>query len=154
MIKDDLVEFERGTYISIPVYGKVLEDNPGNILIDSPNFGGIIECSKVIITTSGYLSNYQEESKKVNKHVLAEKLMFSNGKVFVATFEKKTKDKDGKPEVRTLIGFLTSVDDRLGLSHVVDLEKYTETKDISKSKRMIYHHALKSIVINGVKYHT
>ena len=138
-------------YVSLPVYGKVLRT--GNsfagkcYVVKSPTYHNQeITISHEIVEDSASFSDKFASIEKVNKHQLAEKLIYSNGTVFKIEFEKVDKS------IRTLIGFLNSTDVLLGYSKVIDLEEWVNTGDLDKSRRTVYHSKLLSMIINNVKY--
>lgn len=134
-------------FISIPFYGLVVNEDTFHYIIKSPTYNNeLISVTKNIITESASLNNKYETTEKLNKHQLAEKLVFSNGTVFTVEFEKQDKS------IRKLVGYLSSTDTLLGYSNVVDLELLVKENDLSKVKRVVYHNKLISIVINNVKY--
>lgn len=136
-------------WILVPVYAKVL-DVPNGYISDkyqvrSPMYlGDTIYISKGIVEEFATNANYVEKEEKVNKHTLASKLVYSNGKPFTVVFKKE----DGSN--RELIGYLHNTDTLLGSSTVVDLEKFQETGKVQF--RIIYHHKLVSIIVDGTKY--
>lgn len=140
-------------YISLPVYGKVLGKNKATLFkgdtyeVKSPTYNNeLIHISTEIVDTSASFDGRFSSTEKVNKHQLAERLIYSNGTVFKLQFEKQDKS------IRTLVGFLSSTDALLGYSTVVDLEQWVETGDAGKSKRTVYHSKLLSVIINNTKY--
>ena len=139
-------------YISLPIYGQVITVDPdyngqAHYLIKSPTYNNKeILVSSGIIETSASFSDSYEKTVKCNKHELAEKLVYSNGDIFTVEFEKTNKTN------RVLIGYLSSTDTLLGYSTVIDVEEWTSTNDINKSKRTVYHNKLLSLIINNVKY--
>ena len=134
-------------FISLPFYGLVATEDYNNYIVKSPTYNNeLIYVSKSIIEKSASFNSKYEITEKLNKHQLAEKLVFSNGTVFTVEFEKQDKI------VRTLVGYLTSTDTLLGYSNVVDLELLVNNNDLSKCKRVVYHNKLISIIINNVKY--
>lgn len=135
-------------YISLPVYGLIVNKDRHFYQIKSPTYKNeLINISKDIIENSAKFSTEFNSTEKVNKHELAEKLVFSNGTVFTVEFEKQDKS------VRKLIGYLSSTDTLLGYSTVVDLELLTKD-DKSNNKRTVYHNKLLSLIINNIKYVT
>lgn len=135
-------------YISLPVYGLLIKQTVTNhSLVKSPTYNNQeIYISEDIIKQSASYSDKYTTTEKVNKHQLAEKLVYSNGTVFTIEFEKIDKS------VRKLIGYLSSTDTLMGYSTVIDLEQWTESNDINKSKRTVYHSKLLSLIISNVKY--
>jgi hypothetical protein len=143
-------------FISLPVYGLVQELKTkasifGSLtpcyVVKSPTYDNQeIHITKDIVDSSASFLEKYSTVEKLNKHQLAEKLVYSNGTVFKLEFEKKDST------TRTLIGFLSSTDTLLGYSTVVDLEEWVETNDVNKSKRTVYHSKLLAIIIGNVKY--
>lgn len=134
-------------YVSLPFYGLIVNEDTYNYIVKSPTYNNeLIYVSKNIITKSASFNIKYDTTEKLNKHQLAEKLVFSNGTVFTVEFEKQDKS------IRKLVGYLSSTDTLLGYSNVVDLELLVKENDLSKVKRVVYHNKLISIVINNVKY--
>jgi hypothetical protein len=82
-----------------------------------------------------------EETAKVTKTELAEKLVNAVNTPFTVVFEKN----DGSE--RTLRGRLLSPEPLLGRSYVEDLDIASGNRT-----RLVDHRTLKSLVVNGVKY--
>lgn len=139
-------------FVSLPVYGQVIKKETKwtrqvFYLVKSPTHNNEeILISSSIIDKSASFNNKFDITEKVNKHQLAEKLVYSNGTIFTIEFEKQDKT------IRTLIGYLSSTDTLMGYSTVVDIEEWIKTNNTDKSKRTVYHSKLLSLIISNVKY--